>query len=179
MSADETETQLATSSMKMQTLLHQFIQLYDRLTVEHSLMTNRELKIIKDLVKLTETIEKLDLTITELQQLDQQLQVNVQESIRKEVKNNFNDISNNIIINMDKQVTAICYALQVEHRNMQSMVHEYKEMQQTFSLREWGIALLIGFVFGLSFGFIRDWQIKNKTLEYWNNFKSNNINQKK
>jgi hypothetical protein len=98
------EAELTTSAIKMQTLLHQFIQLYDRITVEHSLMTDRELKIVKNLEALNETIIDLEQTTVRLDQLGQQIKENVKEVIRAEVNNGLGEISNSNATSMDNKV---------------------------------------------------------------------------
>lgn len=163
------EAELTTSAIKMQTLLHQFIQLYDRITVEHSLMTDRELKIVKNLEKINETIVDLD-------QLSQQIKENVKEVIRAEVNNGLGEISNSNARSMDNRVTEMCRKLNNEHYHMQSMVQEYKEIKRGFNLKLWIIALLLGLTIGFGGSY---WYLKKFIVIDWNAWKSqHNINKK-
>ena len=171
------EAELTTSAIKMQTLLHQFIQLYDRITVEHSLMTDRELKIVKNLEALNQTIINLEQTTVMLDELGQQIKENVKEVIRAEVNNGLGEISNRNATSMDSKVSEICRKLNNEHNHMRYMVNEYEQIKRGFNLKLWIIALLLGFSIGLGGSY---WYLKKFIVIDWNAWKSqHNINRKK
>lgn len=79
----EEHSDLINVPIKLQTLLHQFIQLYDRFSVEHSLMTDRELKLLKKLEKLNETLENLNTTIVELNEFTPKVVTAIEEIVEK------------------------------------------------------------------------------------------------
>lgn len=89
---DEENLALVNMPIKLQTLLHQFIQLYDRLAVEHSLMTERELKLLKRLEKLHETLEHLNKTIEVLNKFGPQ--------VTKTIELTINEVANEIYIKL-------------------------------------------------------------------------------
>lgn len=88
MNAETEEVGLTNSSSKFEALLYQFVKLYDRLTLEHSLMNDRELKLIKNLEGFTDLMMELNNIITktnnvavEINQLDKKLSNVVRETI--------------------------------------------------------------------------------------------------
>ena len=88
MNAETEEVGLTNSTSKFEALLYQFVKLYDRLTLEHSLMNDRELKLIKNLEGFTDLMMELNNIITktnnvavEINKLDKKLSHVVRETI--------------------------------------------------------------------------------------------------
>lgn len=80
MNAETEEVGITNSTSKFEALLYQFVKLYDRLTLEHSLMNDRELKLIKNLegfndlmMELNNIITKTNNVVVEINKLDQKL----------------------------------------------------------------------------------------------------------
>lgn len=107
MSVETEEVILTNSASKFDALLYQFIKLYDRLTVEHSLTTERELELIKNLEDLQEitldlnnTTSKINSTIKELNQMEltlsEKIQINVSVAIGK-LRGNLLELSSRIL----------------------------------------------------------------------------------
>jgi DNA anti-recombination protein RmuC len=151
------ETELTTSAIKMQTLLHQFIQLYDRLTVEHSLMTDRELKLIKNLASLRETIQALN-------QLSPQIIDTIQDTAKKEVdrvcRSLFTKIENvqqNINNIFDAKLDDCCNKLNSESTKIAKLGGDCWQLTTELGVKSsWRmlfIFLLSGLVSGLIIGY--------------------------
>lgn len=101
----EENSVLVNMPIKLQTLLHQFIQLYDRLAVEHSLMTERELKLLKRLEKLNETLEHLHKTIEILNKFEPQV-VKLMEELNQNSINELDvKLSEAIKVNIEKKLS--------------------------------------------------------------------------
>jgi hypothetical protein len=88
MSVNSEEIVLTNNASKFEALLYQFVKLYDRLTLEHSLMNERELKLIKNLEGFNETIKELNNSIintnnalVEINNLDLKLAVVVHDNV--------------------------------------------------------------------------------------------------
>ena len=152
------ETELTTNAIKIQTLLHQFIQLYDRLTVEHSLMTNRELKLVKNLESLKETIE-------ELNQLSPQIINTIQDTAKQEVdrvcRSLFTKIENmqqNINNILDAKLDDCCNKLNNESTKIAKLGEDCWQLTTELGVKSsWRmlfIFLLSGLVGGLMIGYV-------------------------
>lgn len=82
------EALLTVSASKFEALLYQFIKLYDRLTLEHSLMTERELKLLKNLegfkeiiLQLNSATTKMNITMADLKTIDLKLSTVIKNNI--------------------------------------------------------------------------------------------------
>ena len=82
------EALLTVSASKFEALLYQFIKLYDRLTLEHSLMTERELKLLKNLegfkeiiLQLNSATTKMNITMVDLKTMDLKLSTVIKNNI--------------------------------------------------------------------------------------------------
>ena len=82
------EVTLTNNASKFEVLLYQFIKLYDRLNLEHSLTTERELKLIKNLedfkeitLALNNTTSSINSTINELTQIELKLSAAIQSCV--------------------------------------------------------------------------------------------------
>ncbi len=162
------EIELTTSSIKLQTLLHQFIQLYDRLVVEHDLMSTRELKIVKNLGNLTETIDGLNQTVVGLNELGTQMKNAVTEAVTKVVSSNWIGFSDKIAGKMDSDVNKVCRDLDRTANKLQSIAKEYDKLKNIFNLK----LSIIVFLVGLSLGLGGSWLYLKKYVVFdWKSYK--------
>lgn len=107
MEIETEEAQLTVSASKFEALLHQFIKLYDRLTLEHSLMTERELKLLKNLegfkeivLQLNSAITKMNITMSDLKTMDLKLSTVIKNNIIEatdKTKNDLLDVNENTL----------------------------------------------------------------------------------
>lgn len=107
MSVETEEVILINSASKFDALLYQFIKLYDRLTVEHSSTTERELELIKNLEDLQEitldlnnATSKINSTIKELNQMELTLSAVIQSNVSAAIgklRGNLLELSSSIL----------------------------------------------------------------------------------
>lgn len=159
MSVETEEVILTNSASKFDALLYQFIKLYDRLTVEHSLTTERELELIKNLEDLQEitldlnnTTSKINSTIKELNQLELTLSAVIQSNVSAAIGNlrgNLLELSSRILDQRIMQYVEYCasnlhYAIdKIEELTKEQVKKDVKVFWMLL-----GIATLIGLLIG-------------------------------
>lgn len=149
MSIDTEKTVLTNDVSKFETLLYQFIKLYDRLTVEHSLMTDRELKLLKRLEKLNELIERLNEFIPEVTKI-------IQDTNQQSVKKSWDLLSEltrtAIKEHLDRHLNYCCNKLHNATDNIGDLINEYGKVSIRFLAALIGLSILIGMVAGMIIG---------------------------
>ena len=182
MHTDQKGLELVNSASKFETLLYQFIKLYDRLTVEHALITERELKIVAKLENLDQTLIELNKKLVKLDQLGPQLTTDTASAINMAVSNNWEGLSKSIATNTERRISTFCIDLNNASSKMRFIVDEYDNMKKSFNLKIWAIMFLLGLLFWAGGGY---WYVKKVSkcmiidLEvYKRMYQNNNITKK-
>jgi len=157
MNTEPKDLELVNGASKFETLLYQFIKLYDRLTVEHSLMNDRELKLIKNLEGLKETVE-------ELNQLSPQIIEIIKDTTKQEVNRIYqslvtkiDNIEQNINNVLDTILNDCCNKLNAESNKITKLSKDCwdlnKKLVEDLSLIKIFVLMLIGLAGGLIIGY--------------------------
>ena len=149
MNTETEEIVLTNSAGKFETLLYQFVKLYDRLTLEHSLMTDRELKLLKRLEKLHELIERLNEFIPEVtkiikdtnEQAVKQTWELLDELTRKSIKEH-----------LDQHLSYHCNKLYNATDKIEDLTNDYGQVSFRFLVTMVGMSVLIGMIAGMILG---------------------------
>jgi len=140
------EQEVVSPAIKIQTLLEKFTQLYDRLTVEHNLMTKRELNIIKNLEVLNETIEALN-------KLGPQIIKIIQETNHTAVDQVWNDLSELIGKTIDQHfghhLSNCCRTLDKATSKITVLTEDHDQMSGHLFFAIAGGCILLGVVIGV------------------------------
>lgn len=137
---------LIDSASKFENLLHQYVKLYDRLTVEHSLMTDRELKLLKELERLYEVVNKLNHFSPEVakiihntnQQSINQTWEQLSALIRAEIKGH-----------LDKHLNYHCKQLYEATNQLKILTDNYDKTCDKYFFMWLGVLIFLGIIAGM------------------------------
>lgn len=148
------------NASKFEVLLYQFIKLYDRVKVEHSLTTERELKLIKNLedfkeitLALNNTTSSINSTINELTQIELKLSAAIQSNVAEvtgRLRSNLIELSHRVL---DQ---GLGQYMQCFSSNLHYAINKLEELMQEKAKRDvrvfWmllGVGALIGLLIGV------------------------------
>lgn len=159
MVAETKEEILTNNASKFEILLYQFIKLYDRLNLEHSLTTERELKLIKNLedfkkitLALNKTTSSINSTINELTQIELKLFAAIQSNVAEVIgrlRSNLIELSHRVL---DQ---GLGQYMQCFSSNLHYAINKLEELMQEKVKRDVKVFLMllvVGALIGLLIG---------------------------
>lgn len=143
------EKVLIDSASKLENLLYQYVKLFDRLTVEHSLMTDRELKLLKELEKLHEVINKLNKFSPEVTNI-------IQNTTQQVINKNREDLSALIktLIErpLDQHLNYCSKQLYEATNKIKILTNDYDMTCVKYFLTVVSVGVLVGIIAGMIIG---------------------------
>ena len=129
----------------METVLYQFVKLYDQLAVDHSLMAQRELKVVRN-------VEKLQDIATERHELGPTIVTTIKNTTKQEVEQVFANIVNLVERSIDGKLKPSCNVLDATLVKLNEAMQDTQKIKEQLGLRNTWLLVLMSFFAGCLIG---------------------------
>ena len=132
-------------TINLETVLYQFVKLYDQLAVDHSLMAQRELKVVRN-------VEKLQDIATELHELGPTIVTTIKNTTKQEVEQVFANIVNLVERSIDGKLKPSCNVLDATLVKLNEAMQDTQKIKEQLGLRNTWLLVLMSFFAGCLIG---------------------------